>query len=95
MVMPSTLLDEIGQALQVDRETLITQGIVSLLNEKKRRALLDRLELLVRHGVRSREALEQAIHEGTIAEHPAWEDLIVLENLDAEIARIDGYLQHL
>ena len=45
--------------------------------------------------MKSKEALEQAIHEGTIAEHPAWEDLIVLENLDAEIARIDGYLQHL
>jgi hypothetical protein len=95
MVIPSTLLDEIGQSLQVDRETLITQGIVSLLKEKKRLALLDRLERLGCHGVESREALEQAIHEGAIVEHPAWEDLIVLENLDAEIARIDGYLQHL
>jgi hypothetical protein len=30
MVIPSTLLDEIGPLLQVDRETLIPRGIVSL-----------------------------------------------------------------
>jgi len=39
--------------------------------------------------------LERAIQEGSVEEHPAWEDVIVLENLDAEIARIDGYLKTL
>ena len=95
MAIPAALMDEISQFVQVDRETLITRGIASLLNEKKRLMLLERLQLLARHGVRSREELEQAIQDGKAEEHPTWEDVIVLENLDAEIARIDGYLNRL
>jgi hypothetical protein len=67
LVIPSTRLDAIGQSLQIDRETLITQGIVSLLQEKKRPALLGRLERLGRHGAESKKALVQALHEGAIA----------------------------
>ena len=88
-------MDEISRFVKVDRETLIARGIASLLKEQKRLVLLERLELLGRHGVRSRQELEQAIQEGTVEEHPTWEDVILLENLEAEIARIDGYLKSL
>jgi hypothetical protein len=95
MAIPGALMDEISQFVKVDRETLITRGIASLLKERKRLVLLERLQLLARHGVRSRQELEWAIQEGKVEEHPTWEDVIVLENLDAEIARIDGYLNSL
>ncbi|MBI3327383.1 MAG: hypothetical protein HYZ81_11875 [Nitrospinae bacterium] len=92
MTIPSAFMDEISQYVKVDRETLRTQGIVSLLKDKKHAVLLERLQILARHGVTSRETLERAIQEGEVREHPTWEDVIVLENLDAELARIDGYL---
>jgi hypothetical protein len=95
MAIPGALVDEISQFVKVDRETLITRGIASLLKERKRLVLLERLQLLTRHGVQSRQELERAIQEGRVEEHPTWEDVIVLENLDAEIARIDGYLESL
>jgi hypothetical protein len=95
MEIPGALMDEISQFVNVDRDTLIARGVASLLKEKKRQVLLERLQLLTRHGVRSRQELERAIQEGKVEEYPTWEDVIVLENLDAEIARINGYLENL
>jgi hypothetical protein len=57
--------------------------------------LLERLELLSRNKATSKDELQRKIEDGEIAEHPAWEDLIVVENLDAELKRIDGYLTSL
>jgi hypothetical protein len=54
--------------------------------------LLERLELLSRNRVTFTAELQRQIEAGDIEEHPAWEDLIVVENLDAELKRIDGYL---
>jgi hypothetical protein len=95
MEIPGALMDEISQFVNVDRDTLIARGVASLLKEKKRQVLLERLQLLTRHGVRSRQELERAIQEGKVEEYPTWEDVILLENLDAEIARINGYLENL
>jgi hypothetical protein len=95
MAIPGALMDEISQFVKVDRDTLISRGIASLLKETKCLVLLERLQLLARHGVRGREELERAIQEASVEEHPTWEDVIVLENLDAEIARIDAYLKTL
>lgn len=41
-----------------------------------------------RYNVNTLNELEEKIKKGEIAEHPAWEDLIVLENLEDLIARI-------
>lgn len=43
MAIPGAFMDEIRQVVKVDRETLITRGMVSLLKEKKRLVLLERL----------------------------------------------------
>jgi hypothetical protein len=84
-------MDEMNQLVKVDRDTLISRDIASLLKEQKRLVRLERLQLLARHGVRGREALERAIQEGSVEEYPTWEEVMVLEHLDAEIASIDGY----
>ena len=54
--------------------------------------MLERLKLLSRYRIVSKEEWEREIQKGEIEEHPAWEDLILLENLEAELERIDGYL---
>jgi hypothetical protein len=50
---------------------------------------------LSRNVVTVREELRHEIETGEVADHPAWEDLIMLENLEAELQKIDGYLEHL
>ena len=67
----------------------------SLLSEKKRQILQTRLEILARYNAASLEDLEAKIVSGEAPEHPAWEDLIVLENLTAHLSEFDGYLNSL
>jgi hypothetical protein len=70
MAISGAFMEEISQALKVDRETLLAQGIASRLQDKKRVLMLERLQRLAHDGVPSREALERAIQAGQVAEHP-------------------------
>lgn len=38
---------------------------------------------------------EKKIEEGAIPEHPVWEDLIEVENLEAKLEKIEGDLRSL
>ena len=93
--MKTTLVDQISRDLNLDRRTLLSQGVRSFLKDRRRAVLLERLELLSRNGVAAEEELQRKIETGEVADHPAWEDLIVLENLEAELQKIDGYLERL
>lgn len=95
MIVRSSTIDEISRYISLDKETLITKGIQSFLREKKRLIMLERLKLLSRYRMVSKEELEGKIKKGEIQEHPAWEDLILIENLEVELERIDGYLKNL
>lgn len=64
-------------------------GMLALLREKKRKVMIDRLELLDRYSASSGEEIERKIKSGEIPEHPAWEDLILLENFESVIDEID------
>lgn len=85
----------IAASLGLSENELLGQALVCLLHEKKRQALQERLEILAHYGATSVDDLESRIAEGTVVEHPAWEDLIVSENLDARIELLDRYLQGL
>jgi uncharacterized protein YegJ (DUF2314 family) len=93
--MNTELINQISRDLNLDQETLLDQGVRSFLKDRKKMMLLERLELLSRNKATSKDELQRKIEDGEIAEHPAWEDLIVVENLDAELKRIDGYLASL
>jgi len=82
----------IATALGVKTDELIRDALKSLLKEKKRVALRERLEILSRYGVSTLSELEEGISRGLIPEHPAWEDLIVIENLSSSLQEIDAYL---
>ena len=81
--MKAEMIEEISQYVALDKDSLLEKGIESLLKERKKGVMLDRLGILSLYKVSSAEELERKIREGEIAEHPAWEDLITLENLDA------------
>ena len=93
--MAINYIKEISERFGLEEEDLVRQSLLTFLMEKKRACLQDRLALLSRYGVTNAEELEERIAQGTIQEHPAWENVIILENLETEIERIDRDIERL
>ena len=85
----------IAQFLGLSETELMRQALRSLLLDQKRAVLQTRLEILARYRATNVPELEQKISEGAVAEHPAWEDLITVENLGSRVEEIDAYLRDL
>jgi len=83
---------KIATALGLTESELFRQALVSFLREQKRQVLQHRLDILARYGADSIADLESRIAKGVVVEHPAWEDLIVAENLTARLEELDAYL---
>lgn len=86
---------DIARSFGLTEAELMEQALRHFLLGKRREAMQERLELLARYGVDSLSVLEQRIADGTVVEHPAWEDLIVVENLEAALEELDEHLQNL
>ena len=86
---------ELANALGVGESELLKEALHSLLLEKKREVLQASLEILSRYGATSLDDLEAKIADGAVAEHPAWEDLIVAENLQTRLGELDDYIRRL
>ncbi len=93
--MTAISVTKIATSLGLTEGELIRQALASLLREKKRQVLQLQLEILARYGAESIADLEAKIAQGLVAEHPAWEDLIVAENLSARLEELDAYLADL
>jgi hypothetical protein len=89
--MPITedVIKKIADDTGISVGELTISGLLAFLREKRRKIMMDRLEVLNRYNVTSSEEIEKKIKNGEIPEHPAWEDLILLENLESAIAQID------
>ncbi len=85
-------LERIASREKIDERRLMALGLISYLKDKKRKLMKDRLEILRRYRVSSAGELEEKIGRGEVEEHPAWEDLITVENLDSEIREISNEL---
>ena len=93
--MKSDVIDEIGQYVEMDQESLLKRGVEALLRERKRNLMLERYQILSRYHVSITAELEEKIRSGDLEEHPAWEDIITLENLEEAIHKLDEYLRDL
>ena len=82
------LLTQMAADIGVGEDELLAKSLLEFLKSKKRDCMADRLEILSKHGISSFKELEEGIRNGNIAEHPGWEDLIVLENLEDRIKRL-------
>ena len=51
---------------------------------------IERFEILARYQASNVEELNQKITEGSAPEHPAWEDLIEVKNIEQEINEIEN-----
>jgi len=81
-------VDRVSRALGVSRGELVKRGVEAFLQAQLRACLAEIHELEVRYGVKGSEGFEEKIRGGFVDEHPAWEDLIVLENLEGRAGKI-------
>jgi hypothetical protein len=79
---------ELSNALALPEPELIHKGLLALIEKEIRLAEQEIAAIRERYDVFSKEALYQAIEEGQISGHPAWEDYIVWKNKDSHIARL-------
>lgn len=89
MPMTEDVIKKIADDTGISIAELTTSGLLAFLREKKRKVMIERLDVLARYGVTSKEDIEKKIKNGEVVEHPAWEDLILLENIEEDLELID------
>ena len=89
------LVEKIAKHEEIKKDDLIRESLEAYLLEKKREYLKERFEILSRYRIASAAALKKAIKEGKVFEHPAWEDLIEVRNIDAELKEINDDFRRL
>jgi len=90
-----SLVAEIAKKLGIKLEIVERDAVKLWLQYRLRSVETEIASILGRYGVKSLQELEARIKNGSIPEHPAWEDLIVLENLEEEKRRIIKVLQEI
>ncbi|MFQ6054356.1 MAG: hypothetical protein ACE5J3_00040 [Methanosarcinales archaeon] len=91
-MIKAEIIQNIARDFSISEDALIYGGIIEYIRAKKRKCNLDRLEILRRYKVSSADELENKIKNGELPEHPTWEDLIVLENLEQNIDKLEDNL---
>ncbi len=66
-------------------EEFIEYGSILALKDKRKNLQIERLEILARYKTGTVEELRKKIKNGIVPEHPAWEDLIEIKNIESEM----------
>ncbi|MEA1907678.1 MAG: hypothetical protein U9N43_01405, partial [Euryarchaeota archaeon] len=76
--MASTIesVAHLSRDLGMTEETLIREGIMEYIKSRIKACMRDRLEIMSRYQVLSLDEFEKGVQDGSIPEHPGWEDLI-------------------
>ena len=88
-------VEKISQKYSESAEEFIRSGIIMNLREKQRLLQIERFEILARYQASSVEELNQKVTEGKVPEHPGWEDLIEVKNIEQEIKEIENDIRAL
>ena len=88
-------VERIAHNAGMEEDLFVLKASVSYLTEKKRAYLKERFEILSRYGSISVADLQAKIKNGMVPEHPAWEDLIEVENVEAEVREMDDAIRDL
>lgn len=95
MVLEIDIVRDIAQRIALPPEKVLHESLRAYLLDRKRTYMLERLDVLARYGVSSAEELENKIKIGIVPEHPVWEDLIDLKNIEVEIQTIEDDIERL
>lgn len=88
-------IERLSKKYAMSPEEFIKLGSTLAMKEKKRNLQIESVEILARYEVNTVEELEGKIKVGVIPEHPAWEDLIEIKNIEAEIREIESDIRTL
>ena len=83
-------IEKISEKYAASAEEFIRLGVITNLREKQRLLQIERFEILARYQASNAEELNHKITEGNAPEHPGWEDLIEVKNIDQEIKEIEN-----
>ncbi len=86
---------KIAKALNISPENLLAEGTLAYLHKELRLVEEDLADLRERYGLLSPQELEKKIRDALIPAHPAWEDLIEWENLEAYKQKLNDLLAEL
>ena len=81
-----TLTSSLNQRLGIPKAELIYKGLLALIQNEIRLAELEIADIRDRYSVFSKEELYEAVKNGRVVEHPAWEDYIIWKNKLTHIA---------
>lgn len=84
-------LDQMAFDLAVDPQELQRRSLLAFVDKERRLAYLDIADLQDRYDVRSVHELSSRIEQHRIHAHPAWEDLIEWEQLEAYLNRLAAW----
>jgi hypothetical protein len=88
MTENAATLERVAKVLGVPPKELVRKGLEELLRAQLRSCFAEINEIKTRYSVKSTKELEKKIQSSAIAEHPAWEELILLENLEERVKQI-------
>ena len=84
----------VSKDLGMNEDTLVQESIIEYLKSRIKLCMTDRLEIISRYQISSLDEFERKVEDGTISEHPGWEDLITFENLEHTISKLKMELSH-
>ncbi len=87
------IVDMVAHRLGIPPEKLEREAIEMWIRHRLALIETEIAEILNKYSVSSVEELEELIHRGKVAEHPTWEDLIVLERLIEEKKKLTEVLR--
>jgi len=75
------IIEEVAKKLKIDPKKLLRESLLKWFEDELAKTNAEIAELLIKYKVNSPSELEVKIKKGQVPEHPAWEDLIILEEL--------------
>jgi len=88
-------IEELYKKYMAYSDEFVKDSLQSFLLEKRRKYKIELNQLLRKYNVKGAKELEYKVKDHKIDEHPAWEDLIEIENLMGELKDIESDLGRL
>ncbi len=89
----SSIVEVVAKRLGIPREKLEREAVGVWLRRRLTLVEAGISEILAKYGVRNANELEEHIRKGKVDEHPAWEDLVMLERLLKEKEKLNELLR--
>ena len=94
MMSTDEAVRHLSKDLGINEDALLREGIAEYIKNRIKACMRDRLEILSRYKISSIQEFENKVNDGSIPEHPGWEDLIIIENLENSISKLKKELSN-